>query len=283
MNCECYRLTYEDNIRVLLNGTDGDSVISYGYEYIQQLFLTGKFFKLFTQITQLSKKRKLGKKLIFRNLIIRPFIDNFKYKDRFIVSKKLNVNKLIKDEFASATNLSSRIDTTWALKSAKNFHKKVMESPSHTTGLELQNILASNFSIENRSPFYDKRVVEYCVSLPSNKKLHNGTTRYILREAMRDIIPEKNRVRLEKSNLSIAFCANLSSIDKARIDASLASLHPYLKNKINLPYLYKNWTLLLSDPYGAGQKTDIHSNIYTVFVLNAWLHKTKPLPLDYIY
>ena len=94
---------------------------------------------------------------------------------------------------------------------------------------------------------------------------------------MRGIIPEINRIRLDKSNLSIAFCANLSSIDRTRVVASLANLHPYLKNKINALHLFDNWDVVVSDPYGAGQNTYVHCNIYTVFMLNAWLHKIEPI------
>lgn len=47
------------------------------------------------------------------------------------------------------------------------------------------------FGIEARVPFLDHRIVEKTIPLPSNMKIRNGSTKYIMREAFRDILPEK--------------------------------------------------------------------------------------------
>lgn len=52
--------------------------------------------------------------------------------------------------------------------------------------------------ITYRRPFLDHRLVEYVFSLPACYKLHNGWTKYLLREAMRGILPEKVRRRKAK-------------------------------------------------------------------------------------
>lgn len=44
-------------------------------------------------------------------------------------------------------------------------------------------------SLEARSPFLDHRLVEYCASLPSHLKLRGRTSKWLLREAMRDRLP----------------------------------------------------------------------------------------------
>lgn len=45
-------------------------------------------------------------------------------------------------------------------------------------------------SIESRVPFLDHKLVEYTCSLPERLKLRGGTTKYILRESMKGILPE---------------------------------------------------------------------------------------------
>lgn len=45
-------------------------------------------------------------------------------------------------------------------------------------------------SVEGRVPFLDHRLVEYVLSLPQNVKIGNGTAKYILKKAVRRILPE---------------------------------------------------------------------------------------------
>ena len=54
------------------------------------------------------------------------------------------------------------------------------------------------FSIETRLPFLDYRLVEYVFSLPSHQKIKGGVTKVILRNAMKDILPEEVRKRKDK-------------------------------------------------------------------------------------
>ena len=43
--------------------------------------------------------------------------------------------------------------------------------------------------IEERHPFCDIDLMNFCLSVPANEKLKNGYTRYILRNAMKDLLP----------------------------------------------------------------------------------------------
>jgi asparagine synthase (glutamine-hydrolysing) len=54
------------------------------------------------------------------------------------------------------------------------------------------------FSIEARVPFLDHRLVEKILATDSNMIIHDGTTKFILREAFTGILPEKIRLRSDK-------------------------------------------------------------------------------------
>jgi asparagine synthase (glutamine-hydrolysing) len=54
------------------------------------------------------------------------------------------------------------------------------------------------FSIESRVPFLDHRVVEFLGALPLRQKIRNGVTKYILRKAIRGLVPEAIRCRMDK-------------------------------------------------------------------------------------
>jgi asparagine synthase (glutamine-hydrolysing) len=57
---------------------------------------------------------------------------------------------------------------------------------------------ASAFSIENRVPFVDHRLVEYVSGIPSIYKIYHGWSKWLLRLAMRDLLPEKILWRKDK-------------------------------------------------------------------------------------
>jgi asparagine synthase (glutamine-hydrolysing) len=65
---------------------------------------------------------------------------------------------------------------------------------------EDRNMMAH--SIENRLPFLDYRLVEFCFQLDNSWKIHQGLGKWILREAMHGILPEKVRTRRDKAGFN---------------------------------------------------------------------------------
>ena len=54
------------------------------------------------------------------------------------------------------------------------------------------------FSIEARVPYLDVRVVEFIAALPLKQKIQNGVTKVSLRRAIKGLIPESIRCRMDK-------------------------------------------------------------------------------------
>jgi asparagine synthase (glutamine-hydrolysing) len=59
-------------------------------------------------------------------------------------------------------------------------------------------------SVEARLPFLDYRVVELALGLPEEAKLSGGVTKRVLREAMRGVLPEQVRTRMDKIGFATA-------------------------------------------------------------------------------
>ena len=53
-----------------------------------------------------------------------------------------------------------------------------------------QDQMSMATSVESRVPFLDHKLVEFTCSLPERLKLRGGTTKYILRESMKGVLPE---------------------------------------------------------------------------------------------
>jgi asparagine synthase (glutamine-hydrolysing) len=54
------------------------------------------------------------------------------------------------------------------------------------------------FSVEARVPFLDYRLVEYIAALPLDQKIRGGVTKYVLRRAIRGLVPDAVRCRMDK-------------------------------------------------------------------------------------
>jgi asparagine synthase (glutamine-hydrolysing) len=57
---------------------------------------------------------------------------------------------------------------------------------------------AMAFSLESRVPYLDVRFVEYVASLPLDQKIRGGVTKIALRNALKGVIPESIRCRMDK-------------------------------------------------------------------------------------
>ena len=54
-----------------------------------------------------------------------------------------------------------------------------------------QDQMSMATSVESRVPFLDHKLVEFTAKMPDTMKLRGGTTKYVLRESMKGILPEK--------------------------------------------------------------------------------------------
>lgn len=150
-------------------------------------------------------------------------------------------------------------DTGTYAYSAKLSHGRALEHPSVALFLEEGNHFAAAGGVETRHPFYDPRVLAYCVALPPDQKLRNGWTRFILRESMRGILPESIRTRTDKASLSPNFARNLLQMEDQRIVSLLDDAGGLLAQYVNLD--------TVRNAYRAGHV----EAIWPVIQLGCWL------------
>ncbi len=85
-------------------------------------------------------------------------------------------------------------------------------------GMERYDYLAGHFQMENRHPFMDRRLVEFCVAVPSDQKLSDGFTRSIMRRGLKNILPRAISERTSKGDLTDAFRQGFTQRDRAILD-----------------------------------------------------------------
>jgi len=116
-------------------------------------------------------------------------------------------------------------------------------------------------SLELRVPFLDKRVFEFAATIPTKYRIHNGTTKYALREAMKQILPEPvaNRKKLgfpvpTRDWLRTGF---YQPVKELIIDSQTDHL------------LDKNVVLQLLEMHKSG-KADVSRKLWTIIVFMLW-------------
>ena len=108
-------------------------------------------------------------------------------------------------------------------------HADELTSPLLAHAFEVAYAVATQHGVEPRFPFASAPLVAFCLSLPSSQRMRDGTTRSILRRAMRGRLPEVVRQRAGKARLATSFADALFERDAARLrqlaheDASAAS------------------------------------------------------------
>lgn len=105
--------------------------------------------------------------------------------------------------------------------------EKVLKDELTVTNLPLllhwedRNSMA--FSIEARVPFLDYQLVEYAASLPLDQKIRSGLTKFVLRKAVRGIVPDGIRCRGDKMGFVTPEEVWMRGVLKPHIDSVLAS------------------------------------------------------------
>ena len=232
-----FALASDKGVSLVMNGNDGDTVISHGYEYFQELFLSFKWIRLYKEINKTATMRSQSKRFIFKRTVL---------------------------DQLSLSNLQLRY--------AKNKHLKNISTSNHSQAIEIQSLVANYYGIEERYPFYNRELIEYCLNVSPNLKNKDGHSRYILKEAIKGVVPEKIRKRNSKSNLAHALCKNFVEKDSKIIDQELSNPNEAIKEFVDIKDIRDSWNKLQENPRKYATRSSVPSIIFSFVVLNRWLN-----------
>lgn len=271
-----YSKAKECNVRVILDGIDGDTTISHGELCLTELLKKKHISELIREINLLSNKYSRYK--ILKN----AFLPLIPLKIREILQLILKANKnpleidsILNEDFKNRIKIKDRYDLSLKskIRNASNnreFHYYILNRGILQLSLELADHTAAAFSMESRNPFYDKRLIEFCLALPSIQKLNKGWDRVILRRAMENILPKEVQWRRNKSNLGPNFRRNLIKYEKNAIE-NLLYKNPALINK----YVDLNKLKEIYDLYKSGKNLKHATKVWRPLNLALWQQKHK--------
>jgi asparagine synthase (glutamine-hydrolysing) len=221
-----FRAAQNAGVRVLLEGTDGDTTVSHGLHFLAELALSGRWLRLYREAGKIAWRTgwATSRADLIATYVLKPVSAPLRRLRTGGCSDSL---ALIDPAFARRSGLAERRRALGAGQrlppaTLRAHHWQSLSAPALTAVLELADWTGAAFGLELRFPFCDRRLVEFCLALPADQKLADGWTRAVLRRAMSGILPERVRTRLSKANLSLNFVRGLQHADRPLLETTLA-------------------------------------------------------------
>jgi asparagine synthase (glutamine-hydrolysing) len=306
------------NLRVCLDGFDGDTTVSHGFLYLAELAAQGRW-SMFAQEARATAQicnldlPNLVRQYAFSHLDALAQHNRWRHfaqavngiHQYFRVSRKQlwlqiglktiitavwpswrNRNQIEQDERNALLNPAFRDRLQ-----AKGWLPKVSQAAPQTPQaeqlqtftlgefchiLEQVDLQAAACSIEMRHPFMDKRLIEFCLSLPSSQRLRGGWSRLIMRHALEGILPQTVQWRGSKTIMTPSFQKGLLRFDQALL-ASIFS--EQASGPVSPAAHYINWPMA-QQAYGrlvSGadlSETDLQA-LWKAATLSLWLESTR--------
>jgi asparagine synthase (glutamine-hydrolysing) len=188
--------------KVIISGTGADEIFA-GY-YDHSLYWLSDTYSNSTIEKNINIwKNNFGK-----------YIQNPELQDplKFIKNKKSRNYLFDSNQFINAMLINQNIEEFSEVNYSANLLKNRMCNELYheivPVILDQDDKNSMMHSIENRSPFLDKELVNFGYSIPNNLFFDRGYSKSVLRSAVKDILP--NRIRLKKEK--IGFNASIQSL-----------------------------------------------------------------------
>lgn len=208
---ELYKKAADENVSVLLSGFGGDEgVTSKSNIYLKELAYQNNWKAIYSDLK--NQKLPLAKRIkSFIALYIKTKIPalnqllelrkkgnpwwEYKY-ENLALNPNFECNKNIKTRFVK-NYTRPLFYSTQEINIERLTHNHVSQR------LEYCSLAARRYGIEYRYPFFDKRLIEFYLSIPPVLKARNGIQRYAIRQVMDGLLPEEIQWRNDKSGATI--------------------------------------------------------------------------------
>jgi len=216
------KLAAENNIKVVLDGQGADEMFA-GYSHHYMALWKEEFS--FKKLNDSKQTIPNAYKLFGKQLVKDTFGLSVDYSNYFIENKK-HFGKSKNEKLAPSLNAHLAIDYNGKLKSF----------------LKCEDRCSMAFGIESRVPFADDvELVNYIFSIQGNKKIKDGVSKYLLREATKQYIPQQIYNRRDKIGFETPVQKWFAPYKKHVLDVIISQ-----SDFIDKDYLFSNFDLLLS-------------------------------------
>jgi len=250
-----FEAAHKNNIKVMLDGQGADEFlagyVNFFYKRFSDLLKNLQFLKLIREVSAYSRKHN---KSFIKTSLLSFYITLF--------SRKNISGKFVTDEFFRKYNTWEKETMSVSEESLEQILKTSIPYQLHS---EDRNSMMN--STESRLPFFDFDLVDFVYSLPDDFKIRDGETKAILREAMKNILPEEIRNRHDK----IGF----SAPDETFIRNHAEAVRQHISEAVNNTKGILSSALLEYYDQFIKQQKPYDQVIFRVFIFNIWLKTFK--------
>jgi asparagine synthase (glutamine-hydrolysing) len=284
VNWELQRLAHEQGVRVVLTGIDGDTVVSRGDSYLIELAQSGRWWTLAAEIGALSAVLGRSRQRTLRRAVIEPLAPErvvrvWRWLRRRPQSKAPPgaTETFLRPDFARSVGLQEHIESlrqkppTGAVRTSRLAHWRGLTSATWPYLFELDDGVSGAFATENRHPFFDHRLVEFCLAIPPDQKLSQGRSRAVLRRAMAGTLPEKIRLRNNKgASQDYAWARSLLLFNSELLEQLILTDSQVIQKYVDTRVMRETYKRFVSE----GSPRDFHIVIMAAH-LAFWLCRTE--------
>ncbi len=285
-----YGAVRNQGVPILLDGLLGDAAVSHGLEYLPYLARKGRWITFFREAYGLSRRRRAGSWSYLWSYLwnmgfkpaapgpVRQAWRLLRHRRRQPSTDDAANGTIINPDFARRIHLAERVqaldrDRPNTVRTPREEHWHALTSGLFPLALEIADRAAAAFSIEPRYPYLDSRLLEFCLALPPEQKLHGGWIRVIVRRALADSLPETVRWRGGKAAFGSAFTAGLLTLDRELLDEVILDDPSVIEGYVSTAALRQAYDRCLSGGEGTDSLT-----IWTAAILALWLRRTGLAP-----
>jgi len=200
---DIFGLAARNGVKVMLDGQGADEQLA-GYDnyygpHLGSLFRSWRWGKLWQEIEAARSIRSVP-----RSWLLKHMLNNLLPESLRQPLRRLGGYSAANPPWLRLTLLQAQPRDPY-LASGQSRAKSVRNmSTAQVANSTLQMLLhwedrnSMAHSVEARVPFLDHRLVEFVLGLPDDYKISGGTTKRVLREALRGVLPERVRTRVDK-------------------------------------------------------------------------------------
>ncbi len=182
MGYHVFQKAKELGCKVMLNGQGGDEVLL-GYErYYTSYLYSLPFYQRIKELFLQANNSGLSYK--------ETFLYYFYFSSFKIRKAKLIRESLIRPELLKAFSFDTLKKSVDSFKDVYELQKLEVSTIQLPHLLRYEDRNSMRHSIETRLPFLDYRMVEASISMKPEYKIRDGWTKYILRKALKGILPD---------------------------------------------------------------------------------------------